>query len=383
MNLDITKYTQKNGVPILDEGCTIYYEDGQGEMQPHYVDKAFLTRIAVNMNAREQKTGDLSPLVLGKHTDKNANPQDQPPVVGFLHRWRVAPWKNGKEALYADYLINNHDVESVKRYPRRSAEVWINRAEIDPVSLLGATTPERDLGLALLQRQPDLKATCSREDETMEPNTAAVSGAAAAETGENKGIEKILEMLTQMMGLLQGGQGAAQPGDPAAGGEPSDQEIEELLKSMGAGGGEQAAPPEAPRAEEPVAKESSAPPGGTNTEIAQLRRSHDEMFERVIRGERKEELAKLSRDGHTFDVDDELNYVMTLPNAARSGYVARLAKNTKGTAPIGGKHPALDNAVTGGKGGPMTREDSLRVAKLARDESIPFVKAAEKLNIPL
>ncbi len=369
MHIDMTKYTLVPHVPVLDES-TIFYNDGEGKSQPFPVTPEFLARCAKNMNAKE-KTGSLCVLGLGKHTDPDANPQDQPPVVGLARNWVVGDWVDGKKALYVDYLVNNHDVDAVRRYPRRSAEVWLSRAEIDPISLLGTTTPERDLGLVLLNRQPDLKVSyLSREqDSTMEPNATAVADAAKSETGEAKGIEALVGAVKQLIELMTAqataGAGAPAPagpvdaaapapGAPATGapgeGDMSDEELEQLLAQLESehkGGEETPAAPEptTPKKDEPVSQNSSAP-GGSNTcspEVIKLQREVAILRDQTLRHEYEAKLNAL-----TVEVpSDELNYVMALPPAYRDAHIERIAKCNKSKAPINNGIEAIKQSVTG------------------------------------
>lgn len=405
--IDEKNYRLVTGVPVLDEG-TIYYTDHTGESQPFPVTPAFLQRLCDNMNKRDERTGDLSPLVLGKHTDKNAPAKDQPELVGYARRWKVIPWVDGKVAAAADFLYEKDRVEECKGFPRRSAEVWLTRAEIDPISLLGATTPERDLGLVLLERYPDLKVTyttnLSRTEEIpMEPDKTAMADAATAETGEAKGLEAVmarLDAIEAKLDAVTGGAGApaapagpdaSMPGAPAApGGEGamSEQELEQLLAELQAqeGAGGATAAPEGPKKDEPVSQNSVGYPGGINTaapnaEMVKLQRENAVQRDQILRHDYEAKLSRLKETGVEVG-PDTLNMIMQLPPVCRDGVVDYISKNNR-KAPIGGKNPALDHAIEAPVNGSTSRTeaDITKIVQLARaTPGKTFEQAARELG---
>ena len=78
-----------------------------------------------------------------------------PDVVGFAGPFRLGhigrtPGSR-RAAILADFQIFKDDLKRVRKYPRRSPEVWLeDRYEdifIDPIALLGAEAPRLDLGM--------------------------------------------------------------------------------------------------------------------------------------------------------------------------------------------------------------------------------------------
>lgn len=128
-------------VPVLDEHRLV----DQG--REIHVDAARLQRIAENTNRRFARTGDAVALIVG-HTDDEPGSQERP-VVGWAKDLRVGPFVDGKKAIYADFYYRKSKANVVGDYPRRSVELWLGKDEIDPIALLGGTTPERDLGVVL------------------------------------------------------------------------------------------------------------------------------------------------------------------------------------------------------------------------------------------
>lgn len=140
---DQTKWVTVKNVPVLDEH-SMTNEQGQ---EIAYVDRQALEEIAANNNRRVMETGDPAPLILG-HTSDDPKAEEKP-VVGYAVNYRVAPFKNGRHAIYVDYKIRRDRANVVDEYPRRSVELWYNKKELDPIALLGGTTPERDLGVVI------------------------------------------------------------------------------------------------------------------------------------------------------------------------------------------------------------------------------------------
>jgi hypothetical protein len=134
-------------VPILDEH-TLTDDDGNELVE---IDEGRLRDIARRNNRRVKATGDAAPIVIG-HTQDDAPEEEQPKRVGWMTAYKVAPWRMGKKALFALCKFTKNLRNEINKYPRRSVELWLSDWKIDPLSLLGATTPERDLGLLRLAK---------------------------------------------------------------------------------------------------------------------------------------------------------------------------------------------------------------------------------------
>ena len=145
-------------VPLVDSHL-VFADDGKFVCE---CDDKMLRWIAANNNKRMKETGDAVPVILG-HTKDDVPEEDQPPIVGESKDFYVAPLMNavgestGRNAIYArTTTFTEQDVEKydLKRFPRRSVEIWFDKDPIiDPIALLGASTPERDLGLMRLKRK--------------------------------------------------------------------------------------------------------------------------------------------------------------------------------------------------------------------------------------
>lgn len=112
-------------------------------------DEAAMRRIANNCNNRIRDTGDF-PVISIRHTGK----ADDPEVVGFAGPFTVRKFgdKKPRYAIYARIRTYAEDAPKLRKYPRLSVEYWADEKDptngyFDPISLLGAETPELDLGI--------------------------------------------------------------------------------------------------------------------------------------------------------------------------------------------------------------------------------------------
>lgn len=133
-------------MPLFDEHVG---EDGV------YYDEALLRQIAQNQNDRIADTGDYVPVVQW-HTKEDGAPDEDPPLVGYAGPFFVAPYGHTKPrpCIYARKIYVYKDKERIyRRRPRRSVEMWPEKDPkdrfFDPIALLGAETPKRDLGMSL------------------------------------------------------------------------------------------------------------------------------------------------------------------------------------------------------------------------------------------
>lgn len=147
---DAAKWDIFPNIPVLDEHELL---DDKGRPSG-YVDASILGEIAENNNRRVHETGDPAPLIIGHTSDDPRAPER--PVVGYAINYRVAPFKNGRAAIFVDYAVRKKYSNVIDDFPRRSVELWLNKRELDPIALLGGTTPERDLGVIV--RNSRLKA---------------------------------------------------------------------------------------------------------------------------------------------------------------------------------------------------------------------------------
>lgn len=140
-------------VPVWKEHVIADAESGDkfGKPKRVHIDRKALEKVARNCNRRIDDTGDFAPIVL-RHTDDEG--RHDPKVVGFAGPFRVARFGklSPKWAIFTTFRIFKDCAAEVRRYPRVSVEYWSSKGDptdghFDPISLLGAETPELDLGL--------------------------------------------------------------------------------------------------------------------------------------------------------------------------------------------------------------------------------------------
>lgn len=371
----------------------------------------FLQKLVDHMNAREADTGDLAPLVIG-HTVDGQNETDSPPVVGYARSWFIAPLGNTQRlAAYFTPWIFKNEVERVKRFPRRSCEVWASRYEVDPISLLGATTPARDLGLIKLSRDGSYVCMSPGDstvpDDNKKPDSGSAPPADPKESGANadlKGmIQQLMTMVTQLAqqmapaGAPPAGPGAGAPpgatGAAGPGGEMSDAELEQLMAELGQpeGGPEE---DKSRKGEPEPVKNGYGSPGGPigNTQMSQApvknQRLEDELRDARVRLSRMETKERL-RDKELDDKDEALvTDLIALPEDVRNRQIERLSKLSR-PATAASSH-GLDTAVANASGSPAgpagsvkrvtTDEEKSRIVKLARSKNVDFSTMARELG---
>lgn len=129
-----------DNVPVFDEN----------ERDGIVYDEEVLTKTVSNNNARIKDTGDLSPVVIGHKPDDA--PETESEVIGWASNFKIGDWGkvSPRKCIFADLKFTKENWEKAKNFPRRSVEIWTPDTDevfIDPIALLAATTPQRDLGL--------------------------------------------------------------------------------------------------------------------------------------------------------------------------------------------------------------------------------------------
>lgn len=148
------KPTEDGDFVVFEHVCV--FDEHTGDDGVHY-DARLLHAIAENCNRRIRTTGDYCPLVVAHTRDQSdkKTATDDPPVIGLAGPFYLGDWvnKDGKQvkAIFATFWIFPEEEKTFLRNPRRSVEIWPEeRPEqryFDPIAILGAETPKRDLGL--------------------------------------------------------------------------------------------------------------------------------------------------------------------------------------------------------------------------------------------
>src|SRR5207247_1502041 len=113
-----------------------------------------MKKICDNCNERISARGAFTPIVV-RHTSDDA-PND-PEVIGMAGPFRCGKLADGTSAIFARWRLYREHADKLKKYPRVSVEFWAERKSpsegyFDPISVLGAETPELDLPLHYAKR---------------------------------------------------------------------------------------------------------------------------------------------------------------------------------------------------------------------------------------
>jgi hypothetical protein len=358
-------------VAILDEH---ELKDDDGNVIG-YLSPKVLQRIADNNNRRIRETGDEVPLVIG-HTRDGAPEERQPEVIGFASNFCVKKFFNtGKQAIFTTWKVYPDKKELLKKFPRRSVELWLDRWEIDPISLLGATTPDRNLGLVRLSADGD-KYTRTMGDNNVgdSQQTAEQVAAILMESAPWKFLETLYKQFQEGGGDQQEQPPAEEeaPQDEGFGDEGLDETSEEtgdelpedIEDEIPFDEGEEQPPTEEEENVNPPVRKSAASASAMNTDTPrQLARNEDSFrikFARqekvnqslisevntlqvkLARAEREKDLIQLEAEGFEFDRDEELKDVETMSEDRYKVHLSRIRKRYQ-RAPIGG--PTRDGPI--------------------------------------
>lgn len=120
-----------------------------------------LQAVVERCNRRITESGDYAALSLG-HTPSPDDPHGQmPDVVGFAGPFRLGqigqPGQRQRYAILADFHVFREDAAKIKKYPRRSPELWLEdkyeEMFLDPIALLSSEAPRLDMGMLYSARR--------------------------------------------------------------------------------------------------------------------------------------------------------------------------------------------------------------------------------------
>lgn len=362
-------FTVEN-VAIFDE----HTEDNDGPFAN--VDRAMLEEIATNSQRRIDDTGDYCPVVVGHTPSKSGGPQ--PPVVGYAKGFRVGQFGKvrPRASIFVDMVFPKKYQETLRQYPRRSVEVWPQDRIIDPIALLGAETPKRDLGLM----------TYSRPENQPQPyrysmQEAGVYDQEMAQELINQFMQTpAMQWVTQQMERQQAEEAAAAAQveavaepvvDPLADPEIAPQAEEEL-----------------PMAQDPV----TAPDDDEDFEMQKLRMSRDsyreqyarksaeyetikaerdELARKYQRAKRERTLTELELEGYRFSRPDLLKQTEAMDDRNFSEFIENVAKPNFKRGPVDRQlvTPPIGDGGEDWENKPMTEKE--------KDRALKYMKANE------
>ena len=146
-----------------------------------------MAKVAERCNDRIDETGEFVPVVI-RHTQDDES--HDPPVVGLAGPFKIARFgrKKPKVAVVAqEFRIHKRYAAVAARYPRLSVEYWAKKSDptngfFDPISLLGAETPELDLGHWNLENDDTLTRYQAKKHRGMTLHRYEMTSPAGANT---------------------------------------------------------------------------------------------------------------------------------------------------------------------------------------------------------
>jgi len=371
ITFDTSQYEAPVDAPIVDvfrkaSSDGSYSAGITADALPKWVDSA---------NERHSR-GEHCPLVIG-HTINGAPEVNQPPKAGWItgpyrvetnHPEVKGPVIVGKHWIQKEttVVLNGAPVklsarQVVEMWPRRSAELWFRDKKIDPVALLGATTPERELGVIRLAADSGvcvsytapgrihLKRDCDMSDEKLpDTDSAPMKQLEAIVMQLQQQFTAQSEQMAQIQAILAQGQ---QPQDQQGG--MSDDELDQLL-AQHAGGGEAQSQPE-----KPVKNERDA-------ELESLRL-------KLSRREADDKIKALEAKGVQLGLSDEkeretlVSDLIAMPDDMQDRLLTRLSRTRSLPVPGAGLAGAVAAAAATAGKREVTPEDTPRLLKLARE----------------
>jgi len=362
-----------------------------------------LQDIADRNNRRIHNTGDEIPLIIG-HTKDGADEKDQPEVVGYAYNLRVRDFMNtGKKAIAATFKYHKASADLAKKFPRRSVELWTRDWKLDPIALLGATTPERDLGLVRFKRKGPRKYSRLLPMTGTQDTNEIVAGVVAAlqqsdvwqfvqsQMRANQGMEmgiddSLLPANEEDDSLLPEEEMGLEEEVPMEEGEEGLEEEVPEEETTGVEGEDPDAVEEEPEEKEPV-RMNRQDEDDVKVRLSRVEKENGDLVAKLSaaevavqeiklkyqRAQRDAELMGLENEGYLFDRKEELDHVSNLSEEAYASHINIIKKRYQ-RAPVGGAtfNPAKD-AVKEVKG--RGKEDMAAIAKLALDKGISYEAA--------
>lgn len=410
-------------VYILDEHVLPAGPDGEELV----VDEAFLRAVAANNNRRVRVTGDAAAIVVG-HTRDGEAEADGPELIGFATDYGVVPFfETGKKALACLFRVYKAKVPMLAEFPRRSVELWVSKKEVDPISLLSASAPERDLGpLVRFSRGASpttvYRYSCPKGDTPM-TDCATKYEAKPDAGGDDEVVAKVFESsrmksleakIDQILGLLDAdggdeddfGDGDDAPPDDAGGMHADDAAMDDLLADDPATDAKPGEKEQRSKHEPPPVRFSGSAPAAANTFLpgsgdkTKMSRTPDDVVKlqresATLRAELADVKMKLSRSAATAtvtelvaagyqiaDAKEETDILAALSDAGKAKHVERIKKNYA-RAPIAaadGSQPDFLRYARGDKG-PMTAADAQKAVDMySRGQAKTYEDALKQLG---
>lgn len=389
----MTDFVEVDNVYILDE-CEVTRKVEDKNVKVN-IDQVKLSQICDINNKRFRETGDKVPLIIA-HNNGNGEKK----VVGYAKNFRVTDFfQTGRKAIAATFEVMKDCVDEVRKYPRRSVELLINSGKLDPIALLGGTTPERDLGLLHFQNDgPKLKFSYGVDlsalgQSVSQPNSGGLN---------MDPLQKLLEMLESTDVFMWVKKKMKEDASKEAGMDEDllpqeDSDVDGLFDEEEApedGEGSSDSTGDVPSKEEKEKMEakdlddlkvrlSSLEEGKTKleAELNTLKVENAGLKIQLQSHGRKDELLKLSKEV-LVDVEKELEYTKNFSDDQFKAHLQH-AKLVYQKAPVG--EPKFDMSMAKDPNFKVTlsAEDAKKIALHALDKNISYEVAAKELGFEL
>lgn len=410
MNID--DFIIKEDVFILDEH---ELKNASGKVITKF-DAKKLEEIALRNNKRISDTGDEIPLVIG-HTKDGASEKDQPELVGYASNLQVKDFfDTGRKAISATFRYFKGSVERAKLFPRRSVELWLSDGKLDPISLLGASTPERDLGLVQFKKRGPKKysRTMPMPMTTSQDSADIVSAVVSAmsqsdvwmwvqqqmrgEQGQQMGIDDSLLPPNEEEDLMPEEMPEEAMVEEAPEEEYPEEGLEESQEGFEGDPDESAVPEEeedlesagVPQKKGPV-KMSKTEEGNIKIRLSRVEKENGELVAKLSdaqkavedirlkyqKAQRERDIVSLEHDGYILDRAEELDHVALLDEATYGKHLDIIKKRYQ-RAPIGaGSFSIAESAAKANTGG-RSKEEISGIVQYALDNGVTYEAALSK-----
>ncbi len=294
--LDALKRLDEPGAFVIRRNVPIFMEH-EDAVSGDKVDKARLQELAEINNRRTRESGTPGSIVIG-HTPGRKEEEIQ--HVGYKKNYHVGVFgPKQKLGLLCDFYFKPEKYLKAMDYPHRSIELW-NDGIIDTVSVL-ARTPQLDLGLLLPEAGP-----------THKTQLASVGNDGAELNCYSRGGERRIYQLCEE--------------------SPMDNpRVIELLEQIKAEFSKMATPPD-PKGLVTYSKEDHQK---LLDEHVKLKKERDDAIKLYQKQGRQQALETLKNEGVQLDVEEELNDVLSLDDAAFTKHVEKVKKCYQ-RSPVGG-----------------------------------------------
>lgn len=341
---NLSSFVVKHGVPVLD-AHELLLPDGNKIV----IDEEFLRDVAKRCKNRE-RSGDFCPLVIGHTRDDG----EEKPVVGFATNWRVNKFHD-RPALFVDFLVFKHKKEVLNEYPRRSVELWLDRKEIDPIALLGGSSPARDLGLTVFSRNSSKVYKYQIEKETQTKGDSS-------SMNEEKLAANVVRLLNESDLFMRIGS-----------------LLEALLEAINSPQEQgQNTTSQEDKSEETKSEESTAPEEEEEEEeeeeVEEEDAEKEALKKKVVTLQREKALNTLRMEGVDLDVNEELSIVENFDDATFSRYLHHIKKRYSRKPAVS---PAVSASIIGSS--KLSQEDVNSIVEYATQNNVSYEQAKRVL----